>query len=289
MTDDFCTEYGKLNFIGQGQYGRVFCAIHQQSGKIVALKKLEQRSLPTHKFIRELYYLATLQHPNIVTFQGLKHTPNGRYIVMDYCAGGSLRNLIESGEKINLVYSLNLCMDILSGLAHAHSQDVIHCDIKPENILLSLDKDRWIARISDFGLARANHEFSTENQICMGSPAYMAPERFYGKFSSASDLYAVGIILYELIVGYRPFSGLPNELMLAHLNKPIEIPNTVPFLLRSLITKALQKLPVRRFNAATDMLKALKLAADVEAISQGETSPLIIPNITSLNTDIMPT
>ena len=82
-------------------------------------------------------------------------------------------------------------------MEHAHKRSVVHCDLKPENILLSMDYTGWIARISDFGLAKIINEFSSDNAIsmCTGSPAYMAPERFYGKYSPASDLYAVGVMV----------------------------------------------------------------------------------------------
>jgi serine/threonine-protein kinase len=150
-----------------------------------------------------------------------------------------------------------------------------------------LNSTGWIARISDFGLARISYEFSNEKIFCTGSPAYMAPERFYGKYSLASDLYAVGVMLFEMAVGYRPFSGLPGELMAAHLNQPVEIPNTVPFLMRSVISTAMQKLPAHRFASAAEMLKSVKLAAEVERLTQGNVPPLSIstvdPSIFSFN------
>jgi serine/threonine-protein kinase len=268
-----------LKLVGQGQFGRVFCAVHKPSGKLVALKELDQKRFPTHKFLRELHFLSSLQHSNIITLQGLEHTPTARYIVMDYCEGGNLRNLMQPEGQLSLVHGLKLMTDVLAGLEHAHSRGVIHCDLKPENILLSLDSTGWIARISDFGLARISHELRTEKNICTGSPAYMAPERFYGKYSPASDLYAVGVMLFELAVGYRPFSGLPGELMSAHLNRPVEIPNTVPFLLRSVISTAMQKLPNHRFACAAQMLKSIQLATEVEKLTSGSVPPLSVPSV----------
>ena len=147
-----------------------------------------------------------------------------------------------------------------------------------------MDSTGWIARISDFGLAKIIHEFSSENAIgmCTGSPAYMAPERFYGKYSPASDLYAVGVMVFELAVGYRPFSGLPGELMSAHINQPVDIPNKVSYLLRSVISTAMQKLPARRFSSATEMLKSVQLATEVEKLTMGNVPPLSIPYIDPL-------
>jgi eukaryotic-like serine/threonine-protein kinase len=262
------SKYCDLELVGQGQFGRVFRATHKISGQIVALKELETNRFPTAKFLRELHFLISLQHPNVVTFQGLEHTSTGRYLVMDYCNGGSLRNLMNKEGKLSLSLSLNLVINILDGLEHIHSRKIIHRDIKPENILLSQDTTGLIARVSDFGMSKINYELSTDKQDdCAGSPAYMAPERFYGQYSPASDLYAVGILLFELVVGLRPFSGLPGELLKAHINQAVLVPETVPFLLRSTITKAMQKLPSNRFSSATEMLKSVQMAAQVEDAS----------------------
>ncbi|PSB32891.1 serine/threonine-protein kinase [Chlorogloea sp. CCALA 695] len=268
------SKYCDLELVGQGQFGRVFRATHKISGQIVALKELETNRFPTAKFLRELHFLISLQHPNVVTFQGLEHTSTGRYLVMDYCDGGSLRNLMNREGKLSLALSLKLVINILAGLEHIHSRKIIHRDIKPENILLSQDTTGLIARVADFGMSKINYELSTDKQDdCAGSPAYMAPERFYGQYSPASDLYAVGIILFELIVGLRPFSGLPGELLKAHINQAVVIPEAVPFLLRSTITKAMQKLPSNRFSSATEMLKSVQLAAQIEDASSNIVPP----------------
>ena len=251
-----CSQYQILEQVGQGQFGRVFRAVHKLTGEIVAFKELDRQRFPTKLFLRELSFLVTLRHPHIVTCQALEYSQTGRYLVMDYCEGGNLRQLMESEGQISLTQSLNLIADILLGLAHAHKCDIVHCDLKPENILLKPRNNGWTACISDFGIARFSQDDCTTGLGDTGSPAYMAPERFYGHYSFASDLYAVGIILFELVVGHRPFSGTPGELMLSHLNQPVEVPDTVPFLLRSIILTALQKLPNRRFPSAAQMLQS---------------------------------
>ncbi|MFM7427852.1 MAG: protein kinase domain-containing protein [Elainella sp.] len=256
-TESKRSKYRLLGLIGQGQFGQVFCAVHRPTGRLVALKNLEHDRFPTHKFLRELRFLLSLQHPNIVTCQALEHTATGRYLVMDYCEGGTLRNLMPEEYRLSLFCVLNLVIDVLAGLEHAHSRGIVHCDIKPENILIQFTRDSWIARISDFGIARLNQEIWLQ-EGALGSPAYMAPERFYGQYSEASDLYAVGILLFELLAGYRPFSGTPVELRSAHLNQPLALTSEIPESCRAILTTALQKLPGRRFRSAAAMRAALE-------------------------------
>ena len=277
------SKYRLLGLVGQGQFGRVFCAVHRQTGKLVALKNLERQRFPTHKFLRELRILLSLRHPNIVTCQALEHTSTGRYLVMDYCEGGTLRSLIAEETRLSLPQSLKVVADILAGLDHAHSRGIVHCDIKPENILLNVEPEGWIARVSDFGIARLNQEVANQDFGNTGSPAYMAPERFYGQYSLTSDLYAVGILLFELLTGYRPFAGTPADLMTAHLNRPVKIPDTIPEIWHPIIITALQKLSARRFRSAGEMLSALRSAAVVEGSGswldpQAIHLPLLIPS-----------
>jgi serine/threonine protein kinase len=279
-------KYRILGLIGQGQYGRVYCATNRETGELVALKDLNKNRFPTRLFLREFTHLTNLQHPNIVSSHGIEYSHTGRYLVMDYCAGGTLRDLLVGEGKLGLISGLKLIVDILSGLEHAHDRNIVHCDLKPENILLKIEKNGWTACISDFGIARLKLEAGGKGTAGgdTGSPAYMAPERFYAQFSPASDLYAVGIILYELVVGERPFSGMPGQLMSAHLNQPLKIPKSVPFLLRSIIAAALQKLPQKRFVSAAEMLQAVRLAMDVLEAEKYSTACLsIAPWDKSLN------
>ncbi|MEO0867818.1 MAG: serine/threonine-protein kinase [Cyanobacteria bacterium J06642_11] len=250
------SSYRLLGLVGNGQFGRVYCGVHRKTGQLVAIKYLQRHGLTTHAFLRELHCLWSLAHPNIVACYGLEHSNDGRRLVLEYCAGGTLRSLMLSSLKLGEI--LQLMMDILHGLAHAHQRGIIHCDIKPENILLSYHS-RWQAKISDFGIAKLVEEMSQKQGSGQtGSPAYMAPERFYRQYSPAADVYAVGVILFELLMGRRPFRGTPSALQSAHLNQPI--PNLAPQLqsLQPLVSKALGKLPGRRYPTASDMLADLQ-------------------------------
>lgn len=253
------SNYKIIDLVGRGQFGRVFTAVDRTSGTLVALKELKLKQLPTSSFLRELNFLVTLDHFNIVTCRALEHGQDNRYIVMDYCEGGTLRTLLDSSGQLSLEQSLELVIDLLSGLEYAHERSIIHRDIKPENILLKISDRSWTAHIADFGIARLQPQNEPGVMGSTGSPAYMAPEQFYGRYSYSCDLYAVGIILYELVVGERPFSGMPRELLSAHLSQPANIPQNLPLLLRSAIAKSLQKMPRRRFPDARSMRESLQL------------------------------
>ncbi|CAN1212467.1 non-specific serine/threonine protein kinase [Tumidithrix helvetica PCC 7403] len=273
------SKYRIIGLVGRGQFGRVLCARNRDTKSLVALKELEQKRFPTSKLLRELRFLISLQHPNIVSCMSLVHSKNCRYLVMEYCASGTLRELIDHHDRLSPQQCIALVMDILLGLEHAHNAEIIHCDLKPENVLLTLTTGGWKAKLSDFGIARLSQEIAEENGAGnTGSPGYMAPERFYGQFSIASDIYAVGIMLYELLLKDRPFTGKPSELMSAHMNQRVSIPDSVPRSLQAIIIKALQKLPARRYTTARQMLEELQAIA-----KSPEVMNLVLEPISSLN------
>lgn len=252
------SNYRMLGLVGHGQFGRVYCAVHRKTNHMVAIKQLNRYSLPTHAFLQELHCLLRFNHPNIVTCEALEHTDQGRQLILEYCEGGTLRSLMNSTPKVDMLPVLSLAMQMVGGLAHAHEQGIIHCDIKPENILLQYRQGQPIAKISDFGIAKVAQSLKTVSSGQTGSPAYMAPERFYKQFSPASDVYALGILLYELLTGHRPFSGTPADLMSAHLNQPVPIPEHLTDPLKTIVLTALEKIPARRYPSAVEMLSALQ-------------------------------
>lgn len=256
------SDYRIIGLVGEGQFGRVYGGIHRETGELVALKELNPQRFSTKKFLREIRILLSLEHPNIIRCLGVKHFGQKRYLVMEYCEGKTLRHLLENNHhhRLSIEQKLRIILDILDGLDYAHNEEIIHRDLKPENILLSVVSQGWKGKISDFGVAKIGREDSETNASIMGdtgSPAYMAPEQFYGKYSYSSDLYSVGVILYEMIVGDRPFSGNPNEIMLGHLNKTPFFPEDLPLFLKGILAKALQKLPQHRFTSASQMRETI--------------------------------
>ncbi len=261
------SQYRPLDLVGQGQYGQVFLAYSQAERGLVALKALHPQRFPTRNFLRELRFLLGLNHPHIVRCHTLDYWQGRRCLVMDYGEGGTLRGLLEQEEHLPIVLALELTTEILSGLQYIHERGIIHCDIKPENILLRLTRHGWRAQVSDLGVARLEVELESGGQT--GSPAYMAPERFYGQYLPASDLYGVGVLLFEMIVGRRPFQGSPLELISAHLSHVPDISPGLPYLVQTLLRKSLTKLPQKRYQSAAEMIQAVRLAHDI-LLSEGQ-------------------
>ena len=219
----------------------------------MALKHLNRDRFATHQFLRELRFLLSLDHPHIANCLSLDQASNGRQLVLEYCEGGTLRDLLEQDTPLTLAEILTLITAVLEALEHAHRKRIVHCDVKPENILLTLEPDGWRPKVSDFGIARLSEELRSDRTGATGSPAYMAPERFYYQVSASSDLYAVAVVLYELLVGARPFSGSYNQLMVSHLNHEVTLPATVPSAIQAILKKATEKLIPRRFQSAKEM------------------------------------
>ncbi|NJM00345.1 MAG: serine/threonine protein kinase [Synechococcaceae cyanobacterium SM2_3_2] len=256
------TVYQLLGTAGRGQYGQVHCGRHLQTGDLVALKQLAVERFPTQNLLRELRHLLALDHDNINRCYALEHAREGRFLVLEYCAGGTLRDLLNQGYPLTYGQVIDFGLQLLAGLSHAHAQRLIHCDIKPENILLKPIPSGWQLKLTDFGISRQQQIGMGKGEITTtGSPAYMAPERFYGSATVASDLYSVGIILHELLTGKRPFSGSPAQLMYAHLNQGVNFAphqEQIPPSLQMVIEKSLRKLPGRRFVSADKMAQSLQ-------------------------------
>ncbi|MEO1620416.1 MAG: serine/threonine-protein kinase [Cyanobacteria bacterium J06632_3] len=272
-------DYRLLALVGQGQFAQVHAAVHRRTGRLVAIKQTRHAA---ENPSQEPQVLQRLDHPNIVRAQAVGKTELGYRIVLEYCEGGTLRSHLAS--TLDLPYPLpltetkHLIGDILAGLSHIHQRGIIHGDLKPENIFLTYRRPFPISpaptktssppstgsrpcfptlKIGDFGSARfVNNPNHSRREI--GSPTYAAPERFDGQSSYASDLYAVGVILYELLLGTRPFSGSPEELKQAHQTQPIPLPDNLTFAARQLLETALHKQPKQRFSSADAMLSTLQ-------------------------------
>lgn len=263
----FAERYEILSAAGSGGMGHVYRARHHGLDKQVALKVLATPGRGSRgerfeeRFAREARVLARLDHPSCVRVLDYGRANGMQYIAMDLLEGETLHQVLRAGP-MSTRRALAITRQLLGALAHAHSHGIIHRDVKPENVMLVKGGSRAV--LIDFGLASLHDEAAlTGAGMCMGSPSYLAPERLLGRpHDTRTDLYAVGVILYEMVAGVRPFAGeSPEETMRLALHRPPRplraLRRDISPALEELIRRALAKDPKRRFADAEEMLLEL--------------------------------
>jgi transcriptional regulator with GAF, ATPase, and Fis domain/tetratricopeptide (TPR) repeat protein len=257
--------YHILEQIGQGSMGVVYRAKDTQLERVVAIKVLHTALSEDEdfhiRFQKEARSAANLTHPNIVTIHDAGRDSNISYIVMEIVEGESLRAILAREEKLSLMRALELAAQIGEGLDHAHRRKVIHGDIKPENLMVTIEGN---LKITDFGLARQRTITSSiQEEEMAGTIAYLAPERIQGEIGDErSDLYAFGVVLYEMLAGHLPFSGESmHDLVRGHLvDQPPPLQSVLPDIsahVERIVLKLLEKKPEQRYHRATLLLKNL--------------------------------
>ena len=256
--------------LGGGGMSRVFVAEDTALGRSVVVKVLPPEmasGVSIERFKREITFAARLQHPHIVPLLSAGEAGGLPYFTMPFVEGESLRARLVRGEEIPLKAAVHLLREVASALAYAHRKGVIHRDIKPENVLIAEQH----AMVTDFGVAKAisaatqaDRDGLTSVGVALGTPAYMAPEQVAGDPGTdhRADIYAFGVIAYELLAGRPPFAGRPAQaLMAAHvLETPEAISNRragVPAGLSALVMRCLEKSPDNRPQSAEDILRRL--------------------------------
>jgi len=211
-----------------------------------------------NRFKREAQAVGTLAHPNIMTVYEYGQEADRHFMAMEYLDGHTLRNEIDTKGFLPPENAVHIAQEILKGLGHAHSKGVIHRDIKPDNIQLLSSGE---IKITDFGIARLTFQpnLTMDGQV-FGTPSYMSPEQVVGKeLDQRSDLWSVGVLLYEMITGQKPFAGdSVVSITYAIMNSQPTPPAQATPALRQVIMKALDKTPSMRFANAAEMLKALE-------------------------------
>lgn len=213
---------------------------------------------PENAYLREMSAAFSMQHPNIANCLDTLYLGEGcGCLVYEYINGGTLRTLLN-GNQLKLKAFFYCLRDILRALQYMHQHGTIHCDIKPENILLRYKKDKEIPQfvLSDLGAAAFERE-AKMGKMLPASPAYIAPERLYEKYSFSSDLYSVGVLGFEMLTGQRPFSGTTEEIFSAHLGTPPPLELIANLQLRDFIGQLLEKNPEDRLGDASLALKLL--------------------------------
>ena len=257
--------YELLKLIGSGGMANVFEAKDLLEDKIVAIKVLKEEYLTNDEFVRrfrnESKVIAVLDHPNIVKVYDVNFTGAEQYIVMEYIDGITLKQYITHQGHLRWKDSVHFVTQILRALSHAHERGVIHRDIKPQNIMLLRD---GTIKVMDFGIARfAREDIRTMDDKAIGSVHYISPEQACGEESDEkSDIYSVGVLLYEMLTGRVPFDGeTPEQVAMKHIHqKPIPISKLqpdVPTGLCEIVEKAMQKDKNLRYRSAAEMLAAI--------------------------------
>jgi len=241
--------------VGQGATGTVWRGIERASGQQVAVKLLHEGLLRQPKlvtrFVQERTILMMLRHEHIVGVRDLFSAGETLGLVMDFVAGGSLREHLRARGTLAPAEAARLLAQVASALAAAHGLGVVHRDVKPDNILLQADDERFDVRLTDFGIARVIDAAGlTTPHSVIGTPHYMAPEVISGADASpAADVYALGAVLHELVAGHPPYSGEPIAVLRQHLDDVPARPAGLPGRIWSVIESCLGKDPTRRPTA----------------------------------------
>ena len=263
--------YRVLEPIGAGAMGNVYRAERLKLGRIVAIKVMNE-SLPDEassrrRFEREATAMAKLEHPHCASVLDVGVHGSQPYVVMDFVSGDNLTTLIKQGP-VPVERAVEITRQVLSGLAHAHELGIVHRDIKPANIVLSHKVGVGDhAKILDFGIARLSDESSNlTSGVILGTPNYMAPEQIRGLLlDGRADLYACGVMLFELLTGAKPFrsaNNAPVEVCMMHLNVPAprladKLPGREFGALEGIVARALEKDRDRRYATAVEFGSAL--------------------------------
>lgn len=258
--------YEILSLIGTGGMSEVYQAKCHTLNRLVAIKVLKdeysQDANFVSKFKMEAQSAAGLSHPNIVSVYDVVDEGNLHYIVMELIEGITLKSYILKKGHLGIKETIGISIQVAQGLAAAHDQHIIHRDIKPQNMIISRDGK---VKVADFGIARAVSS-QTIGANAVGSVHYISPEQAKGSYSDGrSDIYSLGITMYEMLTGKLPFDGdNPVSVALAHLEEPIEAPSRinpkVPASLDRIILKCTQKKPERRYQNAYELIADLRHA-----------------------------
>jgi eukaryotic-like serine/threonine-protein kinase len=273
IDQDQLGNYHLIRLLGQGGSAKVYLAKHIYLDTKAAIKVLNSHLTrdEIRSFHSEARLLASMRHRHIVRVLDFGLEELAPFLAMDYAPHGTLRQHFPAGRPLPLDIILPYIVQIADALQYVHNRNLIHCDIKPENILLGPANEAWL---SDFGIARvADHEQPREVK---GTPAYMAPEQILRNPLPASDQYALAVLLYTWLRGELPFSGTPLQICSQHLNSPPprlrrRVPSIAPAV-EDVVMQALAKDPSQRFATIKDFAQALKEASQ-------EKQPLVLSQV----------
>ena len=247
-------KYRILSPLGSGGFGSVYLAEDTWIDKKVAIKVPHRQNLDFGELVREPRLLASLSHPNIVTVLTAERQDDVFFIVMEYVQGDTLEAVIERDGTLDLARALDYTCQICNAMDHAHQHGIIHRDLRPGNVLVT---EQGMIKVADFGTSRFL-EIAAHGTTVIGSPPYMAPEQFQGKAVFASDIYSLGVTMYQMFTGVLPYDtpmpGDMDKLMRGELAKPPKLKNPkLPKAISDIVMKAIAPDIPSRYARAADL------------------------------------
>jgi serine/threonine-protein kinase len=268
-------KYRILSPLGSGGFGSVYLAEDTWIDKKVAIKVPHRQNLDFGELLREPRLLASLSHPNIVTVLTAEKQDDVFFIVMEYVPGDTLETVIERDGMLDLARALDYTCQICNAMDHAHKQGIIHRDLRPGNVLVT---DQGILKVADFGTSRFL-EIAAHGSTVIGSPPYMAPEQFRGKAVFASDIYSLGVTMYQMLTGMLPYdTPAPSDidkLMSGELVSPPRLKNpAIPKSVNDIVLRAMAPEVTARYQRATDLLEDILSARTPPARQNAARTPV---------------
>ena len=259
--DQVVGKYKILAPLGSGGFGTVFLAEDTWIDKKVALKVPHRQTLDFGELLREPRLLATLSHPNIVTVLTAERIGDVFFIVMEYVPGETLEAISDREGALDVARALDYSCQICNAVDHAHGQGVIHRDLRPANVIVT---EAGVAKVTDFGTSRFL-EIAAHGTTVIGSPPYMAPEQFHGKAVFASDVYSLGVTMYQLLTGRLPYEApAPGDLEKLERGELTTSPRLhnpkIPKVISDIVLKAMAPDITARYARAHDLLDAILAA-----------------------------
>jgi serine/threonine-protein kinase len=270
-------KYRIISTLGSGGFGAVYLAEDTWIDKKVAIKVPHRQTLDFGELLREPRLLASLNHPNIVTVLTAEKQDGVFFIVMEYVPGETLEAIIERDGALDLTRSLDYTCQICNAVDHAQKQGIIHRDLRPGNVLVT---ENGMLKVADFGTSRFL-EIAAHGTTVIGSPPYMAPEQFQGKAVFASDIYSLGVTMYQMLTGELPYQAPSpadmERLMRGELTSPPKLRNPkLPKAISDIVMKAMAPDLTQRYQRAGELLDAV-LAARAATIPKRPWRPAGLP------------
>jgi eukaryotic-like serine/threonine-protein kinase len=256
-------KYRILSSLGSGGFGTVYLAEDTWIDKKVALKVPHKQNLDSVEMLKEPRLLASLNHPNIVTVLTAEKQDDVFFIVMEYVPGETLEHLIIQEGVLDLTRALDFSCQICNAVDHAHRAGILHRDLRPGNMLVS---ENGMLKVTDFGTSRYL-EIAAHGTTVIGSPPYMAPEQFHGKAVFASDIYSVGVTMYQMLTGSMPYdTPSPSDIARIERGEFLASPRIknpkIPKAINDIILRAMAPDPIERFQRASELLNDLLAARE---------------------------